>query len=94
MPAIGHVVVGLDVVTGMSQLIVTFAKLSAAGANWQRATAWGPNRFSLSPDISAVGYLHPFVGIGISAGTDVVSRQETHGSIVFRFPMTPYEGVR
>ena len=92
--AIGHVVVGRDVVTGVSQLTVTFAKLSAAGANPQTATAWDPNRFSLSPQVSAVGYLHPFVGVGVSAGTDVASRRQVPGAIVFRFPLARYEGLR
>lgn len=92
--SLGHVVVGIDVITGMSQLSVAFSNLAVPGSSSQKASAWDPNRFSLQPEVSALGYLHPFVGIGFAAGADVASRQEMHASVVFRFPLAPYEGTR
>lgn len=59
-----------------------------------KANAEDAARFSLNPEVSAVGYLHPFIGFGLAAGADVAVREEMHASLVFRFPLAPYEGAR
>jgi hypothetical protein len=92
--SLGHIVFGADVFTGASQVSVSFSKLAAAGGPAQSAHALDGDHFSVNPEVSVLGYLHPYVGFGFAAGADVATRDEMHASVVFRFPLLPYEGVR
>jgi hypothetical protein len=92
--SIGHVVLGADAFAGVSQSTVRFDNLIAASGAPQKASGQDSALFSFNPELSVLAYVHPYVGLGVSAGADVASRDEMHASFVIRLPLDPYEGTR
>lgn len=92
--SLGHIVLGADVFTGVSQTTVIFDNLVAGSSAPQKASGQDPVRFAVNPELSALAYLHPYIGLGFAAGADVASQKEMHASFVIRLPFNPYEGTR
>jgi hypothetical protein len=89
-----HIVLGADVFTGVSETTVIFDNLVAGSSAPQRASGQEAARFAFNPEVSALAYLHPYIGLGFAAGGDLASQKEMHASFVIRLPLDPYEGTR
>jgi hypothetical protein len=93
--SIGHVVVGVDALIGANNIAFGMSALKVRGVGTPPDNPVPQDqRFALHPEVNAVYYVHPFIGVGLRAGGDALYRDDLFAGVLVRFSLVAYEGTR